>query len=70
MGNAAIFFDRDGTLIEDPGYLNHPDQVKLLDGTAEVLKGLRALGYRIVVVTNHFLWFGQGGHQCGNLPLI
>lgn len=52
MGNAAVFFDRDGTLIEDPGYLNHPDQVRLLDGTAEVLKQLRGLGYKIVVVTN------------------
>lgn len=52
MGNAAVFFDRDGTLIEDPGYLNHPDQVKLLDGTAEVVKQLSGLGYKIVVVTN------------------
>ncbi len=52
MGNAAVFFDRDGTLIEDPGYLNHPDQVRLLDGTAEVLKELHGLGYKIVVITN------------------
>ncbi len=52
MANAAVFFDRDGTLIEDPGYLNHPDQVKLLDGAAEVLKELKLLDYRAVVVTN------------------
>jgi D-glycero-D-manno-heptose 1,7-bisphosphate phosphatase len=52
MANAAVFFDRDGTLIEDPGYLNHPDQVNLLDGAAEVLKELKLLGYRAVVVTN------------------
>ena len=37
MSNKAIFFDRDDTLIEDPGYINHPDQVKLLDGVAEAL---------------------------------
>ena len=52
MANAAVFFDRDGTLIEDPGYLNHPDQVKLLDGAAEVVKELKLLDYQTVVVTN------------------
>jgi len=52
MANAAVFFDRDGTLIEDPGYLNHPDQVKLLDGAAEALKELKLLDYRAIVVTN------------------
>jgi len=52
MATAAVFFDRDGTLIEDPGYLNHPDQVSLLDGAAEVLKELKQLGYQAVVVTN------------------
>jgi len=52
MTNAAVFFDRDGTLIEDPGYLNHPDQVKLLDGAAEILKELKRLGYQTVIVTN------------------
>jgi D,D-heptose 1,7-bisphosphate phosphatase len=52
MANAAVFFDRDGTLIEDPGYLSHPDQVKLLDGAAEVLKEVALLGYKTVVVTN------------------
>ncbi len=52
MANAAVFFDRDGTLIEDPGYLSHPDQVTLVDGAAEVLKELSLLGYKTVVVTN------------------
>ncbi len=52
MAHAAVFFDRDGTLIEDPGYLNHPDQVKLLDGVAEALKELRLLGCKTVVASN------------------
>jgi len=52
MSNSAVFLDRDGTLIHDPGYLSHPDQVELLDGTAEVLKELQLLGYKTVVVTN------------------
>lgn len=52
MLNNAIFLDRDGTLIEDPGYVNDPDQVKLLDGIPESLIELKALGYKLVVVTN------------------
>jgi D,D-heptose 1,7-bisphosphate phosphatase len=52
MSNTAVFFDRDGTLINDPGYLNHPDQVQLLDGAAEALRELRGLGYKTVVVSN------------------
>lgn len=52
MAEKAIFLDRDGTLIEDPGYINHPDQVKLLDGVAEPLSELKDLGYKLVVVSN------------------
>ena len=52
MSDKAIFFDRDDTLIEDPGYINSPDQVKLLDGVAEALNELKTLGYKLVVVTN------------------
>ena len=52
MSNTAVFFDRDGTLIQDPGYLNHPDQVRLLDGAAEALKGFQQMGYKTVVVSN------------------
>jgi len=52
MSHAAVFFDRDGTLIHDPGYLNHPDQVRLLEGAAEALKEFQALGYRTVIASN------------------
>jgi D,D-heptose 1,7-bisphosphate phosphatase len=52
MSTTAVFFDRDGTLIGNPGYLNHPDQVELLDGAGEAVRELRALGYRTVVVSN------------------
>jgi len=52
MSNIAVFFDRDGTLIHDPGYLNHPDQVQLMDGAAEALKEFQALGYKTVVASN------------------
>jgi D-glycero-D-manno-heptose 1,7-bisphosphate phosphatase len=52
MKNKAIFLDRDDTLIEDPGYISHPDQVKLLDGVAEALIDLKAMGYKLVIVSN------------------
>ena len=52
MSNKAIFLDRDDTLIEDPGYINDPGQVKLMDGAAEALIELRAMGYKLVVVSN------------------
>jgi len=52
MSNAAVFFDRDGTLIHDPGYLNHPDQVQLLEGAAEAIKELQLLGCKTIVATN------------------
>ncbi len=52
MSNKAIFLDRDDTLIEDPGYINNPNQVRLLDGVAESLTDLKNLGYKLIVVTN------------------
>jgi D-glycero-D-manno-heptose 1,7-bisphosphate phosphatase len=52
MPNKAVFLDRDGTLVEDPGYINSPEQVKLLDGAAKALIELKAMGYKLVVATN------------------
>jgi len=52
MPNKAIFLDRDDTLIEDPGYINHPDQIKLLDDVAEALIELKRIGYKLIVVSN------------------
>jgi D,D-heptose 1,7-bisphosphate phosphatase len=52
MSDKAIFLDRDDTLIEDTGYINHPDQVKLMDGVEKSLIELRAMGYKLIVVSN------------------
>jgi D-glycero-D-manno-heptose 1,7-bisphosphate phosphatase len=52
MPNRAVFVDRDGTLNDDPGYVNHPDQLKLLEGVPESLKALQELGYKVIVATN------------------
>ncbi len=48
----AIFLDRDGTLIHDPGYLSDPEGVHLLPGVAEGLPALLRAGYVLVIVTN------------------
>jgi D-glycero-D-manno-heptose 1,7-bisphosphate phosphatase len=48
----GVFLDRDGTIIEDAGYLQNPDQVRLLPGAAEAIRRLRANGHAILVVTN------------------
>jgi histidinol-phosphate phosphatase family protein len=56
----AIFIDRDGTLNEmvydeSHGVLNSPrraDQVLLMPHAAEFLRGVKALGYKIILVTN------------------
>ncbi len=52
MSSTAVFFDRDGTLIRDPGCISHPDQVELLGGAAEAVKEMQVLGYKTVVVSN------------------
>ncbi len=51
-GRPAVFLDRDGTIIEDVGYLGDPDQVRLLPGTAEAIGHLNRAGLLAVVVTN------------------
>ena len=48
---AAVFLDRDGTLVEEVPYLHDPGRVMLLPGAA-ALGGLAAAGYALVVVTN------------------
>ncbi len=52
MSDKTIFLDRDSTLIEDHGYINHPDQVKLVDGAAKALGEFAAMGYKLIVVSN------------------
>jgi D-glycero-D-manno-heptose 1,7-bisphosphate phosphatase len=52
MSKKAIFLDRDNTLVEDPGYISDPKQLKLLEGVPEALKELKQLGYKLIVVSN------------------
>lgn len=48
----AVFLDRDGTLIEDPGYLGDPAAVRLLPGAAASVSRLNEAGLLAIVVTN------------------
>jgi D-glycero-D-manno-heptose 1,7-bisphosphate phosphatase len=48
----AVFFDRDGTLMEDTGYCGDPRLVRIYPGVPEALRKLKAAGYRTFVITN------------------
>jgi D-glycero-D-manno-heptose 1,7-bisphosphate phosphatase len=48
----VVFVDRDGTLIEEVGYVNHPSRVRLLPGAAQAVARLRDADHAVVVVTN------------------
>ncbi len=52
MSRHGVLLDRDGTLIEDRGYLARPEQVALLPGAREALTELRRLGFALAVVSN------------------
>jgi len=50
--SVAVFWDRDKTLIEDPGYISSRDQVRLVPGAAEALRRLSAAGFQNIIATN------------------
>jgi len=47
-----VFFDRDNTLVEDPGYLADSARVVLYAEAPAAIVRLQNAGYRVVVVTN------------------
>ena len=51
-GRRAVFLDRDGTIIQDTGYLRNPAGVVLLPGAAHAIGHLNQDGLIVVVVTN------------------
>lgn len=48
----AVFMDRDGTISEEVGYINHPDRFRLLKRTAKAIKLLNKNNILAIVVTN------------------
>lgn len=52
MKRPALFMDRDGTISEEVGYVNHPSRYRLFPYTAEAVKLLNDNGWLAIVVTN------------------
>jgi D-glycero-D-manno-heptose 1,7-bisphosphate phosphatase len=50
--SAAVFLDRDGTLMRDVDYCGDPKDVDLLPGVPEALRALKEQGYKLIVITN------------------
>ena len=48
----AIFLDRDGTINEEMGYLNHESRFQLIPRTLEAIKLINDLGYLAIIITN------------------
>lgn len=59
---AAVFLDRDGTINEQMGYINHSCRFILLPGAARAIKRLNDAGIPVVVVSN------QSGLARGYFP--
>ena len=52
MNKKAIFFDRDGVLNEDDGYVHSTDQLRWVKGAREAAGRLTKEGWLLFVVTN------------------
>jgi D-glycero-D-manno-heptose 1,7-bisphosphate phosphatase len=52
MGRRAIFVDRDGTVSEEVGYVNHIGRFRLLPRTADAIRKINDSDFLAVLVTN------------------
>ena len=48
----AVFLDRDGTLLEDVGYLDRLERLALFPWSVDAVRLLNRAGFRVVIVTN------------------
>ncbi|HXK03272.1 MAG TPA: HAD family hydrolase [Verrucomicrobiae bacterium] len=48
----AVFFDRDGTLMEEAHYCGDPAKVRVYPGVAEALRRLKRAGFGVFVISN------------------
>lgn len=63
MKRPAVFIDRDGTINEQMGYINHISRFKILPGVSKAIKLLNENDYLVLVVTN------QSGIARGYFPV-
>lgn len=61
-GRRAVFLDRDGTIAEEVGYLNHLSRFRIFPYAAEAVRRLNRAGLPVIVVTN------QSGATRGFFP--
>lgn len=52
MKRTAVFLDRDGTIIENTGYIGDPGQVRLIPDAADAILRFHRAGCLVVVVSN------------------
>ena len=48
----ALFLDRDGVIVEDPGYLRSPDEMVVIPGAADLIAAANRRGIPVIEVTN------------------
>ena len=48
----AVFLDRDGTIIEEVGYLNHASRFRMFPFVAAAIRRLNDVGMPVIVVSN------------------
>lgn len=48
----AVFLDRDGTILNERGYLSDPKKMFFYPGVYRALANLRKAGFKLVVITN------------------
>ena len=63
MKRPAVFLDRDGTINEQMGYINHLSRFRLLPGACEAIALLNRKNFRAIVVSN------QSGVARGYFPI-
>jgi D-glycero-D-manno-heptose 1,7-bisphosphate phosphatase len=59
----AVFFDRDGTLMDEVNYCNNPIDVRAIPGAVAQLQKLRSAGWLNIIITN------QSGLSSGKITM-
>lgn len=52
MKRRAVFIDRDGTISEEVGYVNHPSRFRVFPYSAEAIRTLNENGWLAILITN------------------
>ena len=50
--NKAVFLDRDGTINEEVGYINHASRFKIFSYAFDAIRILNELGFKVIRFTN------------------